>query len=344
MIINPKSGQGRSKQIFYSKEVQTIWQAAGLEVTVRETEHRGHATDLVRQLPLGSCDALVTVGGDGTVHEALQGLSGRPDWQQACQIPFAMLPTGSGNALSANTGMWDVVTAAHAICKGRTHPIDIMSVLQPPSKRYFAFLCLNFGLISNLDIGTEHLRWMGGIRFTLGAVQQIMLSKTHAARVAILPQEQAEPLLQDVSADNGGSEAHAADSLGPATPLLDALLPQSSTAQAWPQQLPEGWEDLSSDNLQLCAACNLPWLDTTFKLAPQAQLNSGCLDYIYTDKVTRLQGLEVMMKVDNGTHLDTPVLKCRKVCAMMLEPVSQGVCNYLKHFLTVAANAVSNFA
>lgn len=56
-------------------------------------------------------------------------------------------------------GMWDVVTAAHAICKGRTHPIDIMSVLQPPSKRYFAFLCLNFGLISNLDIGTEHLRY-----------------------------------------------------------------------------------------------------------------------------------------------------------------------------------------
>ena len=34
----------------------------------------------------------------------LQGLLGRPDWQQAAQLPFAMLPTGSGNALSANTG------------------------------------------------------------------------------------------------------------------------------------------------------------------------------------------------------------------------------------------------
>lgn len=55
-------------------------------------------------------------------------------------------------------GMWDVVTAAHAICKGRTQPIDIVSMLQPPSQRYFAFLSLNFGLVSNLDIGTEHLR------------------------------------------------------------------------------------------------------------------------------------------------------------------------------------------
>lgn len=51
-----------------------------------------------------------------------------------------------------------MVTAAHAICKGRTHPIDIVSMLQPPSKRYFSFLSLSFGLTSNLDIGTEHLR------------------------------------------------------------------------------------------------------------------------------------------------------------------------------------------
>ena len=46
----------------------------------------------------------------------------------------------------------------------------------------------------------------------------------------------------------------------------------------------QGWEDVSSDNLQICAACNLPWLDTTFRLAPEAQLNSGMpppCDYIH---------------------------------------------------------------
>ncbi len=34
----------------------------------------------------------------------VQGLLGRPDWQEAAKLPFAMLPTGSGNALAANTG------------------------------------------------------------------------------------------------------------------------------------------------------------------------------------------------------------------------------------------------
>ena len=55
--------------------------------------------------------------------------------------------------------MWDMVTAAYAICKGRTRAIDIVSVLQPPAPRLYSFLSLTFGLISNLDIGTEHLRW-----------------------------------------------------------------------------------------------------------------------------------------------------------------------------------------
>lgn len=35
---------------------------------------------------------------------AVQGLLTRPDWQEACKVPLAMIPTGSGNALCANTG------------------------------------------------------------------------------------------------------------------------------------------------------------------------------------------------------------------------------------------------
>lgn len=31
--------------------------------------------------------------------------------------------------------------------------------MQPPGRRYYSFLSINFGLITNLDIGTEHLRW-----------------------------------------------------------------------------------------------------------------------------------------------------------------------------------------
>ncbi len=46
-----------------------------------------------------------------------QGLLGRPDWQEAAKMPLAQLPAGSANALAANTGMWDLATALHAVIK-----------------------------------------------------------------------------------------------------------------------------------------------------------------------------------------------------------------------------------
>ena len=70
--------------MFYSNDIQTIFKAAGLQLTVKETERAGHATDIVRALTPGSCDAIVTVGGDGTVFEALQ-VTQHPALQSGCK-------------------------------------------------------------------------------------------------------------------------------------------------------------------------------------------------------------------------------------------------------------------
>lgn len=37
----------------------------------------------------------------------------------------------------------------------------------------------------------------------------------------------------------------------------------------------QGWEEVDGRALQVCAACNLAWLDTSFQLAPEANLDSG---------------------------------------------------------------------
>jgi sphingosine kinase len=96
------------------------------------------------------------MGCDHALH--VQGYFQSPDWEQRAKIPFCMVPSGSGNALAANCGFWNATTAAHAICKGKRRHIDIFSVLQPPNRRYYAFLSTYFGTMANLDIGTDHLR------------------------------------------------------------------------------------------------------------------------------------------------------------------------------------------
>ena len=46
--------------------------AAGLEVKAVQTLGRGHATTLTQKMDPCKVDAVVCVGGDGTVYEALQ--------------------------------------------------------------------------------------------------------------------------------------------------------------------------------------------------------------------------------------------------------------------------------
>lgn len=74
------------------------------------------------------------------------------------KAPFCLVPSGSGNALAANCGLWTPEAAALALCRGRTRALDIFSVVQPPSRRYFAFLSIYYGMMANLDHGTDHLR------------------------------------------------------------------------------------------------------------------------------------------------------------------------------------------
>ena len=46
-------------------------------------------------------------------------------------------------------------------------------------------------------------RWMGNLRFTVGAVQQIMQGKTHHARIAVLPCDHAEAAIQQSRTTSG---------------------------------------------------------------------------------------------------------------------------------------------
>lgn len=47
-------------------------------------------------------DAIVTVSGDGLIHEVMNGFAYHKDPRRAFAIPIAPIPTGSGNALSLN--------------------------------------------------------------------------------------------------------------------------------------------------------------------------------------------------------------------------------------------------
>lgn len=48
------------------------------------------------------------------------------------------------------------------------------------------------------------------------------------------------------------------------------------------------------------------------------------MDLVYTSQMQRLQGLQVLLKASDGTHLQVKGVKLLKMKAFMLEPRSSG--------------------
>lgn len=70
--------------------------------------------------------ALVAVGGDGTLHEVINGMLMRPDRQK---LPISFVPNGSGNDLVGCLGMRDIDQALDWLIKGDIVKMDVNKVL-----------------------------------------------------------------------------------------------------------------------------------------------------------------------------------------------------------------------
>lgn len=84
------------------------------------------AFDYVKQLEIDKYSAIVAVGGDGTVHEVINGMMFRQDKKK---IPLAFVPNGSGNDTCWSLGIPSLDAALSYIKKGKTLKVDLNKVL-----------------------------------------------------------------------------------------------------------------------------------------------------------------------------------------------------------------------
>lgn len=98
VILNPVACKRKSRKL-YTKWVEPLLHLAGIKVSLIETESVNQAFDLMKIM--SNCDGVAIVGGDGTVHEALNGLLSRPDCAKAASnIPIAIIPAGQNNSIA----------------------------------------------------------------------------------------------------------------------------------------------------------------------------------------------------------------------------------------------------
>ncbi|KAH8036724.1 hypothetical protein HPB51_004238 [Rhipicephalus microplus] len=193
VIVNPKSGPGRSLEIFLHR-VRPILAEADISHLLLVTERRNHARDFIKNLQLNQWSGILIISGDGLLYEVYNGLMERPDWELAIKIPIGMIPGGSGNGLARTIShaaqepyISDPILASTlGIAKGRVAPLDLMKV-ETPSGPLYSFLNVGWGIMADIDIESEKLRAIGEIRFTLWAFWRVFNLRTYSGRISYLP-------------------------------------------------------------------------------------------------------------------------------------------------------------
>ncbi|MEU2610127.1 diacylglycerol kinase [Micromonospora sp. NPDC007271] len=160
VLVNPTAGRGRHRGLL--PRLLDRLAGAGRPVRVLEADTPAEAEAACHAAVADGAGALVAVGGDGTVHRALQAVAGTA-------VAFGPVPAGTGNDFAVDTGfpadpLAAVEVIADALRDGRTRPVDLARVTTTAGgdRWYGAVLAAGFDAIVNER--ANRMRWPRGRR------------------------------------------------------------------------------------------------------------------------------------------------------------------------------------
>jgi diacylglycerol kinase (ATP) len=113
-----------------------VLQSAGVDGRAEATAGAGQATVQVREAIEAGCDTVLACGGDGTIHDVLQGLVGT-------SVALGIIPLGTANVLAHDLGLpLRPEVAAKALLKAQSRRIAVgeisyLDFASRPASRYF---------------------------------------------------------------------------------------------------------------------------------------------------------------------------------------------------------------
>ncbi|KAF8417461.1 sphingosine kinase [Tirmania nivea] len=312
VLINPQGGRGNAQEL-WANECEPIFRAARSKFDIELTTHHEHALKIAEELDINSYDAVACVSGDGVPHEVFNGFGRRKDARRALhKIAVCPLPAGSGNGMCWTvTGVGTGSMASLIYIKGVLTPIDLVSVTQG-DKRILSLLSQSFGIVAESDLGTDHLRWMGGARFTWGLLTRIWGKDVYPCDVAY------KVVMDDKNAireyyRRGGHPPQEEDYSEEGLPPL-----KFGTIN---DPLPEGWVFKPQPTMGNFFAGNMSRVSAEAAFFPAALPSEGMIDVISIDaKIGRVISLKMMTAAQNGSHYDMDCVKYRKVLGYRLVP------------------------
>jgi YegS/Rv2252/BmrU family lipid kinase len=185
LVANPTAGGGRARRL--AAQVAERLAADGIEVAQHPTRSLEDAR-LAACEAAGEVDAVVAVGGDGTVGACAAGLA---DAGPGARAALAVIPAGGGNDAARSLGLpaGDPLAAAGQLRRLRRRPADLATVA---GRAYVNVAGAGFDSEVN-RVANQRLGWAGNRPRYIGAVlAQLVVGRTARFRLVLDGRELAQ--------------------------------------------------------------------------------------------------------------------------------------------------------
>ena len=150
-IVNPAAGGGKTAHLL-GPAIEKL-RSAGIEVDVRETSASGHANDIARDAWREGYRKFISVGGDGTSYEIVNGLFPLSNGDEKPTLAF--LPLGTGNSFLRDFSDRGVEYTMESLIASRSRPCDVLRVTHKEGVlHYINILSIGF----SADVATLRAR------------------------------------------------------------------------------------------------------------------------------------------------------------------------------------------
>lgn len=172
MVYNPASGKRRDQKAVLEK----FFTDNNLKYDIYITKARNDGLEFVKTFEIDNYCALILVGGDGTLHEGINGLMQRADKKR---VPMGWLPNGTGNDALYGFRIETFQQGLNALKKGNIVNIDLTKCTVDGKQVVYSFLNGSLCLGANVNRNAAgKKKCLGPGAYTLQTVIEIVKNRT----------------------------------------------------------------------------------------------------------------------------------------------------------------------
>lgn len=196
-VVNPNGANGRTGSE-WKKLLPKLNAELGKDWNICESLTTGpsHAVDIAREAIKGGAAAVVAVGGDGTLHEVLNGFfeDGKPVRAQeegaVHTTSLGLIPLGTGSDFARTFG-WknDPYEAIERIAKGQKQRIDVGLVVGKDDKFHYFLNVADIHLSAKAGFFASKYKRFGKLCYVFGALQAFISHSNRDMNIKIDKEE-----------------------------------------------------------------------------------------------------------------------------------------------------------